>query len=146
MEFFYQIAFGLGVAVLLFVVLWLGVVLFKKMIRHRDSFTRTLNMAVLQVRVQKEVPEDEQKKAPKEIIAVAEHLFASFYSIYQGGWRNWLFGEQHISIEISTKNGLTDFYVVVPRALVELIRKQMNAQLPDAIIDELEEGYNIFEE
>lgn len=125
--------------------IWLVFVLVKKSMRNKESFKRTLDMAVMQVRVQKDVPDDEKNKPPKEVIAIAEHLYASFYSIYTGTWRNKIIGEEHISIEIATINGITNFYVAVPRHLVELIRKQMNAQLPDAIIDEVD-GYNIFHE
>jgi len=122
---------------------WLMFWLIKKYYRNQESFKRTSQMTTLLVRVQKEVPEDEKNKQPKEVIAVAEHLYSSFYSIFRGGWHEWLVGEDHISIEIAVINGMINFYVVIPKKYVELIRKQMNAQLPDAIIDEVE-GYNIF--
>lgn len=143
MDFFYYIGFALIGSVFLFLILWLVFLYVKKHLHNQESFKKTLNMTFLQVRVQKEAPEDERNLKPKEVIAVAEHLYNSFYSIYTGGWKNKILGEQHISIEIATKKGMTDFYVVIPRNLVELVRKQMNAQLPDAIIDEVE-GYNIF--
>ncbi|MFA4930773.1 MAG: type IV secretion system DNA-binding domain-containing protein [Patescibacteria group bacterium] len=146
MDFFYTIGIVIGSIVAGGFLLWAIYLIIKNIWRNQESFRRTLDMSVLQVRVQKQTPESDSKKQPKEVIAVAEHLYASFYSIYTGAWRNKILGEKHISIEIATRNGLTDFYVVVPKELVELVRKQMNAQLPDAIIDEVQDGYNIFQE
>ncbi len=134
-----------GIALGVFLLGWLALYLAKRHYRNRESFRRTAELTTLLVRVQKEVPEDEKNKQPKEVIAVAEHLYSSFYSIYKGGYGRWFTGEDQISLEIAVVKGLISFYVVVPKNYVELIRKQMNAQLPDAIIDEVE-GYNIFNE
>jgi len=135
----------LGISLATGLILWLIFVLVKKSVRERESFKRAVDMSLLKVRVQKEVPEDEKNKQPKEVIAVAEHLFASFYSIYKGDFITGFKGEKHLSIEIVSSDGVIDFYVMVPKDLVEQVRKQMNAQLPDAIIDETS-GYNIFQE
>lgn len=145
MDILYSILIGIGIALGLFLAGWLVFVMIKRQVRNRESFHRTSEMTTLLVRVQKEVPEDEKNKQPKEVIAVAEHMYASFYSIFKGGWKEWWSGEEHIAIEIGVVKSMISFYMVVPKKYVELIRKQMNAQLPDAIIDEVE-GYNIFKE
>jgi len=74
-----------------------------------------------------------------------EQLFASLYSIKKGGLKQKLSVQPTISFEIVGKKEDIRFYVWTPKALKDLVEKQIHGAYPDAEVVEVEE-YNIFSE
>lgn len=119
----------------------------------------TYDRVVLQVLMPKEAEAQaekqegaEKKKDLKEVIAVAESMYANLagikrprtwgYTAYK--LRKWLFGDHnHITMEIVALKGLVKFFVVVRRKYREQVEQQIHAQFPTAFIAEVED-YNIF--
>lgn len=101
------------------------------------------------------MPKDQQQlderseRAPsglKEAMAVAEALFANLAGIIraQSWWSQLLYGRQdHVGLEIVANQDVISFYLAVPRKYKEYVEQQVQAQYPDAQIDEVDD-YNIF--
>lgn len=81
----------------------------------------------------------------QEKIGVAETLFAAIGGLKaQKGISAWLFGRgDHFSFEIVADEGKISFYTAVPEHLKSFIEEQIQAQYPDAHIEDIED-YNIF--
>jgi hypothetical protein len=88
---------------------------------------------------------DEQRTPDwKEMLSVAEQMFASFASLYSNDWKDKTFGQQHLSFEIVARNSEIMFYVGCPRSSQMLIEKTIYAFYPAAIIEESKD-FRIFE-
>ncbi len=112
--------------------------------RQRKKIPRALDQVLLHVRVRKEaIDEDVQKQDPKELIGVMEPLLANLASIQFSGKESLVYGKEYLSLEIASLEGKIGFYVTVPRHLVELVEKQINASYSDALIERVPQ-YNIF--
>jgi len=81
----------------------------------------------------------------QEKIGVAEALFSTIGGLKaHKGFGAWLFGrEDHMSFEIVANDGEISFYVAVPEYLRTTLEQQLQAQYPDANIEDVED-YNIF--
>jgi len=121
------------------------VLLIFRYLRVRNMVPRSLSMVTLEVRVPKEIKPvtEEAKKEEKEIISVAEQMFANLYAIRKGGISTLIYGPDFISFEIVAWKGVIHFYVACPRKLQEYVEKVIHAQYPKALIEESGE-YNIF--
>ncbi|MFA5270501.1 MAG: TraM recognition domain-containing protein [Patescibacteria group bacterium] len=91
------------------------------------------------VTLPKEVKEEEKNKEIKDLIAPAEILLRNLHSIQDS------FKGEHITLEIMARGGLIGFYVSAPDRLSTLIEKQITAQYPEAVIEEVDDP-NIFPE
>lgn len=137
----------LGIVALLIVLLFiLRAILTRKSHLRGGAFEKI----ILLVTVPKITPEE--KGAPEETlqgiqedISVAETLFSAVGGMKaQKGFRSWLFGrEDEVSFEMVADDGLIHFYIGAPRYLRDYLEQQVNAQYPDAQIEETED-YNIF--
>ncbi len=95
------------------------------------------NRKLFLITLPKELKEEDKNKEIKDIIAPAEILLRNLHII-----KGDLKGE-HFTLEIIAKDGLVGFYVSVPSKLASLLEKQITAQYPDAVIEEVESP-NIF--
>ena len=116
--------------------------------RNKVNFSNV----VLLITVPKEAQEKEQsqnsgekQKNIKEIIAVAENLYANLYGLKnQSRISHFFYGEHtFISLEIVVHEGLVKFFVIVPKHIQEFVEQQIHAQYPNAQIEESKD-YNIF--
>ena len=125
-----------------------GLVLFLRTLRNRNMLPRSLNMVTLLVRVPREVKPitEEAKKEEKEVISVAEQMYANLHTTGIGRAKmfSWLLGRNHITYEIAALGGKINFYVSAPRRLKDLLEKQIHSQYPKASIEESGD-YNIFQ-
>ncbi|NQV12917.1 MAG: type IV secretion system DNA-binding domain-containing protein [Parcubacteria group bacterium] len=137
--------FAGGVLALLFLV---GLILFLRSIRIRNMLPRSLNMVTLLIRAPREVKPvtEEAKKEEKEIVSVAEQMYANLHTTGIGRSKmfSWLWGRNHITFEIAALEGKISFYVTAPRRLKDLVEKQIHSQYPKASIEE-QGDYNIFQ-
>ncbi|MDP2933311.1 MAG: type IV secretion system DNA-binding domain-containing protein [bacterium] len=108
---------------------------------------RFLNSVFLEIQVPKENTEKDAAKEPqkeeKEIISVAEQLFAALSQSSKGLLREYMQSTEHLSFEIVSFNKKISFFINCPRHLQDLVEKQVHAQYPKAQIEETE-FYNIF--
>lgn len=122
--------------------------LFLRYLRNQGMVPRSISMVSLLVTVPKEVKPvtEEPQKEEKEIISVAEQMFANLYAVGEvaRGFSRFLFGKDYLAFEIVTVEGEIRFYVAAPRRLKEYIEKQIHSQYPKAVIEETGE-YNIFQ-
>lgn len=125
--------------------LLIGLVLFLRALRNRNMLPRSLNMVTLTVRVPREVKPvtEEAKKEEKEIISVAEQMYANLHGIGRVKAFSWLFGRDHYAFEMVAIEGKIKFYMTAPRRFKDLMEKQVHSQYPKASIEEVGE-YNIF--
>ena len=79
----------------------------------------------------------------REILGVMDHLFQSLHSLYNSKPHRFWKGHPFFSVEYAALAGEILTFVVCPRAIAQLIEKQITSFYPDTIIDEVED-YNIF--
>ena len=120
---------------LLFSLMGLALILFT-VFKYRGREERSIDSILLTVAV----PRGNEIK-----IDAMEQLFASLYSIKKGGLKQKLSVQPTISFEIVGKKEDIRFYVWTPKALKDLVEKQIHGAYPDAEVVEVEE-YNIFSE
>lgn len=119
----------------------------KTSIKHNAK--RFLESVFLEIQVPKDVSDKDSSREPqkeeKDIIGVAEQLFASLSgtSEHSKGVRGFLHPNEHISFEIVSIDKKISFYVNCPRHLRDMVEKQVHAQYPKAHIEEVK-YYNIF--
>ncbi|MDD3887236.1 MAG: type IV secretion system DNA-binding domain-containing protein [Patescibacteria group bacterium] len=118
-----------------------------KIMRKRNIIPHSLNMVTLLISVPREVKQvtEEAKKEEKEMISIAETMFANIYSIEtaSNGLMSGLYGKEYVSFEIVAINGEIRFYVSTPKRLQDYIEKTIHSQYPKAYISE-EGEYNVF--
>lgn len=111
------------------------------------------DFVVLRVLVPRDLPEPGQPTLDwREVLAGYETLFVTLGGVTWRRGQGWL-GERwyqfwngrhdHIALEIAAHDGYIHFYLVVPRAIRELLELQIQAQYPKAQIEELVD-YNLF--
>ncbi len=125
----------------------------KRYLRHHADYQRCLSMTFLKIRIpKKESKEDKEQDSDsmggsnrdfKDTCGVMKQLFESLSSIEDGTWKRHFFGQDFISCEYVVQNGLIDFYIVVPHALINIVEKQVTSFFADCYIEE-EPDYNLF--
>jgi hypothetical protein len=143
---FDKLAANLVIGFLLIFIAFIFALIIFRYLRSKNRVPRSLSMVTLEILVPREVKPvtEEAKKEEKDIISVAEQLFANLYAIRRGGLPTLISGPDFISFEIVAWKGLIHFYVACPRRLQEYIEKVIHAQYPKALIEESGE-YNIFQ-
>ncbi len=125
------LALGLGGV---FLVLWL-----RGYLRGKLVAPRILNSVFLEVLVPKEVTagdkEQEAVREEKDIIGVAEQLFATLAGAEPHGFAAFFRGSETISFEILSVDKKISFLINCPRHFQDLVEKQIHAQYPAAQID-----------
>lgn len=119
--------------IIVFVITTLGYIIFT-VFRYRGREEKSIDSVLLQVAV----PRNNEIK-----IDAMEQIFASLYSIKEGGWKQKFSVQPTVSFEILGKHEDIRFYVWTPKKLKDLIERQIHGGFPDAQIIEVEE-YNVF--
>lgn len=137
-----QLYIFIAAMALIFIV---GIVFLLRWLKNRNLLPRSLNMVALQITVPKEVKPitEEAKKEEKEIISIAEQVYANMHAIKKKGLFSSITGSDYLGMEIVAVDGEIRFYVVVPRKYREYIEKTIQSQYPKALIEESGD-YNIF--
>ncbi len=131
---------ALGVLAITLIVWWI-----KRRI-EQQNFKRSLELVMLKVAVPKQttVSEEETRKDFRELITVAEPLFASFEHLYEHARKFQGSPQDHVTFEIAAHDREIFFYVGVSRHLQSLVEKQIHSQYPTASIDEVKD-YSILQ-
>ena len=131
-----SVLWGILALVLILIGLGLGGWVLFYWYKFRDREDRSLKSVLLKIRVARN---NEVK------VDAMEQLFASLYSIKQGGWKMKYSTQPVISFEIVAKKEDITFFVWMFQEHRDLVEKQIHGAYPDAEIQEVEE-YNIFSE
>lgn len=120
---------------------------FLKKLKSKGQIMRAMNMDLFQVSLPKgQIPlEGEEKKSGKEMIAVMEQLFASLSAVKEKGWKQKLYGQVNLCLEIALPSIGEEiaFYYACPRKYADTIEKQIHGFYPGAEIQAVQD-YNIF--
>jgi len=109
--------------------------------RKKRDIQRILNTRVFLMTIPKEMPSQEpnSNEPPKDfrqLIGVAEQLFASLASLYSANVTNRLLrNQEQISFEIVAQDGLISFYVACPKMIEEMVEKQLQGYYPTAHLE-----------
>jgi len=119
-------------------------------IRKKNQYSRSFDRVMMLVKVSKTTGKKEEELRDSKEMAilfsgVGEQLFASLASIYQKGWRENFFGQNHLTFEIAAISGEIGFYVSCPKNLASLVEKQIHGFYPQASIEIVPE-YNMFKD
>ncbi|MCH7759372.1 type IV secretion system DNA-binding domain-containing protein [Patescibacteria group bacterium] len=134
---------GIFILVLIFLILIFIRYYLRKIFRIKYAFEKV----VLLVTLPRERPQDEaHKKSIKEMLMPMENFFANIGGLKaeQNLRSYFLSRSDNFSFEIvSDQQGIISFYVVVPKKVVQFFEQQIQAQYPNANIEQVED-YNIF--
>lgn len=140
-----------GLAIFLIVVI-VGIWWLRRFLRLANRIPHAMEYVVLQVLLPRESMRMEQEQRDwREVLAGFETLFLTLGSIksHDGSgmvraWRQFWYGRHdHLSFEIVSVKGSIMFYLSVPRAVRQLVELQIQAQYPQAYIDQVDD-YNLF--
>jgi len=117
-------------------------------VRTKGSLQRALNMGLFLIQVPREHPKDgqpTQQQQMRELISVGEQLLASLANAHATGWNKLLYGEPYVALELAVHHigEETHMYMAVPRALNDVIEKQIHSYYPTAEVAKIHD-YNIF--
>ena len=134
---------GIVLAALFMIGLW---IIYKRL-HHRwlSAFGQVILLVTVPKDSAKEKERQETQEAVREDISVAETFFSAIGGMRaERGLGAIFFGRQdHLALEIVAAKGLISFYAAVPKHLQRSIEQQIEAQYPEAQIEEVHD-YNMF--
>ncbi|MFH0776224.1 MAG: hypothetical protein V1936_01270, partial [Patescibacteria group bacterium] len=119
------------------------------------NFKRSLELVFLRVLIPKKDSKDDKSggdasheqfgtgKEFKKITGIMVHFLENMQIVFSRKFRNRFIGQNFFSLEYAMIEGELNFFVVVPRAMRELVEKQITGFYKDAVIDQVPD-YNIF--
>lgn len=141
------IVFTVG-ALLLLTFVYLAYWQYRKILREAKNFERGLKMVPLLIHLPPssndiEVGGRDARDVTEETISQAQIMYNIISSTAMKGFKTKLYGQRHLAFEIVATKGLIHYYVVVPVAMLEVIKQAVVAAYPSAGLEEYEE-HNIF--
>jgi len=144
---------NLIIGVILVVVIAASIVTFfylqyQKVLREAKNYERGLKMVPLLIHIPP-VSDDiegggrDERDIAEEKISQAQVMYNIVASTTVKGFKSKVYGQRHISFEIIGTKGLIHYYVVVPMALIDVLRQAVAAAYPSARLEEVEE-HNLF--
>lgn len=118
--------------------------------KKNSEIKKIIETRVFLVTLPKDIPRKEtEHQAPmpdfRQIISVAEQMFASLASLYSADLKNQILRDQdQVSFEIVAKDGVISFYVACPHDHAEMLEKQIQASYPNANLTKVRNP-NIFD-
>jgi hypothetical protein len=145
----------IGVVIVIFVVVGLvtGVggfvyMQYRHTLREAKNFERGLKMVPLLIHLPPSSDDIEtggrdERDVTEETISEAQVMYNIIASTITKGLKSRLYGQRHLSLEIVAHEGLIHYYVVVPVALIDVVKQSVAAAYPAARLQEVSE-YNMF--
>lgn len=134
------------------VIIGLGIFILRRFLQEKHRIPKALQYAVLLVLLPRESlrPEDQQRDW-RETLAGFETLFVTLGSLkirqgntFMHAWNIFWFGRHdHVAFEMVAHHSQIHFYLAVPREVQQLVELQIQAQYPQAQIQESQD-YNLF--
>jgi len=115
--------------------------------RRRSKLPKSLQTTLLLIKVPKEISrgEKEEKQEEKELVSVAEQIFAGLAQLTSIKKARFWQEKDFVSFEIVAFQNETRFHVCCPNHLVSLVEKQIQSVYPKAELSVAEE-YNFYKE
>jgi len=120
----------------------------RRVLREQKSFERGLKMVPLLIHLPP--PSDDTDIGTRDVrdvtdenISKAEILYGIIASTLKKGFKSSFYGQRHVSFEIIGTNGIVNFYVAVPVALIDVVKQAVVSAYPSARLEEVAE-HNIF--
>lgn len=122
--------------------------LYRQSLREAKNYERGLKMIPMRIHIPPSSDDIEAggrdaRDVTQEAISQAQVMYNIIASTATKGFKSKLFGQRHIAFEVTVKNGMVNYYVVVPVVLIDVIRQAVAAAYPAATLEEVEEQ-NIF--
>lgn len=122
--------------------------LYRQSLREAKNYERGLKMIPLRIHLPPSSDDidaggRDARDVTQEAISQAQVMYNIIASTATKGFKSKLFGQRHIAFEVTVKNGMVNYYVVVPVVLIDVIRQAVSAAYPAATLEEVEEQ-NIF--
>lgn len=142
-----------GLFLLLFVV-WI-VVWLLHLAKEKRALKNAVNLITMRVCIPREYEKSsEEAAAPpkdfKELLSVAEQMFASFNSLFDGSMNSLVYGQDYLVFEVQSVSGQISFQISCPHEHEELVERQVHSYYPGAQIEVMdppsiftEEGYAV---
>lgn len=147
-NFFVQL--GLAVVAIIFLVM-IGVSMARYFVLGKSKVAKAFQRKLILITVPREAPQEKAGPQTLTLQQIQEKigLMETFFSTIAGlksekGFKSWLLGHNDIfSFELVATKGKINFMVAMPAHLQSYIEEQIQAQLPNAVVEELPD-YNIF--
>ncbi len=141
---------GLGFIVLIFLLV-AGVLILRKFVLGKNKVSKSFARKLLLILVPKHTGDKSEESGVlslqqiQEKLGVMETLLSTIAGLKpERGFKSWLFGHKDVfALELVVLKGKINFFVAVPAHYQNYLEEQINAQFPDAFIEELPD-YNIF--
>lgn len=123
---------------------------YRKTLREAKNYERGLKMIPLLIHLPPQSEDIEangrdERDLTEEVISQAQVMYNVIASTATKGFRSRVYGQRHLSFEITSYKGLVYYYVVVPSVLEDVVRQAIAAAYPAARLEEVTE-HNIFNE
>lgn len=121
---------------------------YRSIVREAKNYERGLKMVPLLINLPPPSTDivsegRDERDVIDETLSQAQAMYNIISSTATKGFKSRIYGQRHITFEIIATKGLINFYVVVPFALVEVIRQAVVSAYPMARLEETEE-HNLF--
>jgi len=119
--------------------------LFTRRLYNRFNPFEMITLRIILPKESLQIENQGQPKEARQLIAPIENFMANLAGLRaERGWSAWWLGRRdHFAFEIVADQGVISFYVTLPVAMRQFVEQQLQAQYPDAYIEERED-YNIF--
>ncbi len=121
---------------------------YQRVLREAKNYERGLKMVPLLIHIPPasddiETGARDERDITEETISQAQVMYNIVASTTIKGFKSRVYGQRHLSFEIIGTKGLIHYYVVVPIALIDVLRQAVAAAYPAAQLEEVEE-HNMF--
>lgn len=121
---------------------------YQKTVREAKNYERGLKMIPLRIHLPPSSTDIEggsrdERDLTEEILSQAQVMYNIISSTATKGFKSRIYGQRHLSFEVIAREGLVQYYVVVPIVLEDVVRQAVAAAYPSARLEE-EQDRNIF--
>ncbi len=147
-EYFGTVALVLGIAAVAGAIVSVGFLQSRKSFRESKNYERGLKMIPLLIHLPPssddiDTGSRDSRDVTEETISQAQVMYNVISSTATRGFKSKFYGQRHMTFELVASQGIIKYYVVVPFALLDMIKQAVAAAYPTARLEEVEEN-NLF--
>lgn len=121
---------------------------YQKTVREAKNYERGLKMIPLRIHLPPSSTDIEgggrdERDVTEEILSQAQVMYNIISSTATKGFKSKIYGQRHLSFEVIAREGLVQYFVVVPIVLEDVVRQAVAAAYPSARLEEVQDR-NIF--
>ena len=112
-------------------------------IKQKHSKEQAENLRFIQVKLEKkavakswDIEATDHTQQMKDNIELMNQVFKNFYCIYENNWKNRVFGNNYISIELVAEKEQIKYFLWIPKEQVSTVKKMIAAFYPTAFIED----------